>query len=62
MAATSAACASVWHFSAAKQQEHVAADRSTVRIISDNPICAPDQRSAEELNVVGRIRWFAMEI
>ena len=31
-------------------------DRPTVRIISDNPICAPCKRSA------GRIRWFAREI
>jgi hypothetical protein len=33
-----------------------------VRIISDNPIYAPYERSAEEVSVVGRIRWFAREI
>ena len=43
--------------------EHlVSADPLTVRIISDNPIYAPYERSAEEVNIVGRIRWFAREI
>jgi hypothetical protein len=40
--------------------EHVAnSDPPTVRIISDSPIYAPYERSAEEVNIVGRIRWFA---
>ena len=34
----------------------------TVRVISDNPIYAPYERSAEEVTIVGRIRWFAREI
>jgi hypothetical protein len=47
----------------AKRLEHVAsADPPLVRIISDNPIYAPYERSAEEVNIVGRIRWFAREI
>jgi hypothetical protein len=47
----------------AKRLEHVAsADPPLVRIISDNPIYAPYERSAEEVNVIGRIRWFAREI
>jgi hypothetical protein len=42
---------------------HVAsAHPPTVQIISDNPIYAPYERSAEEVSVVGRIRWFAWEI
>jgi phage repressor protein C with HTH and peptisase S24 domain len=32
------------------------------RVISDNPLYAPYERSAEEVNIVGRIRWFAREI
>jgi hypothetical protein len=40
--------------------EHVAsAYPPTVRIICDNPIYGAEDRSAEEVNVVGRIRWFA---
>jgi len=47
----------------AKRLEHVAsADPPTVRIISDNSVSALYERSAEEVNVVGRIRWFAREI
>ena len=47
----------------AKRLEHVAsADPPTVRIISDNPVYAPYERSAEEVSIVGRIRWFAREI
>ena len=37
-------------------------DPATVRIIEDNPIYAPYERSAEEVNVVGRIWWLAREI
>ena len=36
--------------------------RLTTRIAPDNPIYAPYERSADEINVVGRIRWFAREI
>jgi len=47
----------------AKRLEHVAsADPPLVRIISDNPIYAPYERSAEEVTIVGRIRWFAREM
>jgi hypothetical protein len=47
----------------AKRLDHVAsADPPMVRIISGNPIYAPYERSAEEVNVIGRIRWFAREI
>ena len=37
-------------------------DAATVRIVYDNPICAPYERSPEEVNIVGQIRWFAREI
>ena len=44
----------------AKRLENVAnSDPPTMRIISDNPVYAPYERSAEEVNIVGRIRWFA---
>ena len=44
----------------AKWLERVAnSDPPTVRTISDNPVYAPHERSAEEANIVGRIRWFA---
>ncbi len=47
----------------AKWLEHVAsADPPTVRFISDIPNYGPYERSSEEVNVVGRIRWFAREI
>ena len=47
----------------AKRLEHVAnSEPPTVRVISDNPLYAPYERSAEEVNIVGRIRWFAREI
>jgi hypothetical protein len=43
--------------------EHVAgADPPTVQINSDNPVYAPDERSAEEVTIVGRIRRFAREM
>jgi phage repressor protein C with HTH and peptisase S24 domain len=32
------------------------------RIISDNPMYAPYERSAEEVKIIGRIRWFAREM
>jgi phage repressor protein C with HTH and peptisase S24 domain len=47
----------------AKRLEHVAsAEPPLVRIISDNPLYAPYERSAEEITIVGRIRWFAREM
>ena len=47
----------------AKRLEHVASsDSPTVRILSDNPLYAPYERAAEEVNIVGRVRWLAREI
>ena len=47
----------------AKRLEHVAnSEPPLVRIISDNPIYAPYERSADEVTIIGRIRWFAREI
>jgi hypothetical protein len=47
----------------AKRLDHVASvDPPLVRIISDNPICAPHERSAEAITIVGRIRWVVREI
>ncbi len=47
----------------AKRLEHVAnSDPPMVRIISDNPIYAPYERTAEEITIIGRIRWFAREM
>ncbi|MGB8529236.1 MAG: hypothetical protein WCD75_20830, partial [Rhodoplanes sp.] len=33
-----------------------------VRIISDNPLYKPYEGSGEEVNIIGRIRWFAREM
>jgi len=33
-----------------------------MRAIAYNPLYAPYERSAEEVNIVGRIRWFARGI
>ena len=33
-----------------------------LRIVSDNPVYGSYERSVDEINVVGRIRWFAREI
>ena len=47
----------------AKRLEHVPmSDPPRLRIISDNPHYAPYECMAEEVNVVGRIRWFAREL
>lgn len=47
----------------AKRLEHVPnSEPPRVRIISDNPLYAPYEGIADEINVVGRIRWFAREI
>jgi phage repressor protein C with HTH and peptisase S24 domain len=47
----------------AKRLEHVAnSDPPRLRIISDNPFYKPYEVSSEEVNIVGRIRWFAREM
>ena len=47
----------------AKRLEHVPmSDPPRLRIISDNPHYAPYECTAEEINVIGRIRWFAREL
>lgn len=47
----------------AKRLEHIPnSDPPRVRIISDNPLYAPYEGVADEINVVGRIRWFAREL
>jgi phage repressor protein C with HTH and peptisase S24 domain len=47
----------------AKRLEHVAnSDPPRLRIISDNPFYKPYEVSGEEINIIGRIRWFAREM
>lgn len=47
----------------AKRLEHIPnSDPPRVRIISDNPFYAPYEGVAEDMNIIGRIRWFAREI
>ena len=47
----------------AKRLEHVPlSDLPRLRIISDNPHYTPYECTAEEINVIGRIRWFAREL
>lgn len=47
----------------AKRLEHIAgSDPPTLRILSDNALYAPYERSAEEVSIVGRIRWLARGI
>lgn len=47
----------------AKRLEHVPdTDPPLLRIISDNTLHSPYERTAEEVNIIGRIRWFAREI
>lgn len=47
----------------AKRLEHIPNhDPPVVRLISDNPIYSPYERTADEINIIGRIRWFAREI
>ena len=44
----------------AKRLEHIPnSDPPRVRIISDNP---PYEGSGDEVNIIGRIRWFAREM
>ena len=37
-------------------------DPPRVRINSDNPLCRPCEGSGDEVNVLGRIRWFARDM
>lgn len=37
-------------------------DPLRVRVISDNTLYSAYERTAEEINIVGRVRWFAREI
>ncbi|PKP69531.1 MAG: transcriptional regulator [Alphaproteobacteria bacterium HGW-Alphaproteobacteria-4] len=47
----------------AKRLEHVPmSDPPRVRIISDNPLYTPYEGTADEVNIIGRIRWFAREM
>lgn len=47
----------------AKRLEHIPnSDPPIVNIISDNKTYSAYERTAEEVNIVGRIRWFAREI
>jgi phage repressor protein C with HTH and peptisase S24 domain len=47
----------------AKRLEHIPnSDPPAVRVISDNKHYPEYERTAEEIHIVGRIRWFAREI
>ncbi|WP_372922874.1 helix-turn-helix transcriptional regulator, partial [Roseovarius sp.] len=47
----------------AKRLEHIPnSDPPAVRVISDNGFYSPYERTADEVHIVGRIRWFAREI
>ncbi len=47
----------------ATRLEHIPnSDPPRVRIISDNPLYKPYEGSGEEVNIIGRIRWFAREM
>ena len=47
----------------AKRLDHIPnTEPPRVRILSDNPLYAPYEGTAEEVNIIGRIRWFAREI
>ena len=47
----------------AKRLEHIPnSDPPRVRIISDNRLYKPCEGSGEEVNIIGRIRWFAREM
>jgi phage repressor protein C with HTH and peptisase S24 domain len=37
-------------------------DPPRVRITSDNPLYKPYEGSGDEVNIIGRIRWFAREM
>lgn len=47
----------------AKRLQHVPnSDPPAVRVISDNKHYPAYERTAEEINIIGRIRWFAREV
>lgn len=47
----------------AKRLEHIPnSDPPAVRVISDNAVYGPYERTVDEVHVVGRIRWFAREL
>lgn len=47
----------------AKRLEHIAnSEPPRVRIISDNSFYSPYECTCDEINIVGRIRWFAREV
>ena len=47
----------------AKRLEHIPqSDPPRVRIISDNSFYQPYECTADEVNIIGRIRWFAREM
>ena len=47
----------------AKRLEHIPnSDPPQVRIVSDNAHYSPYERLVDEMNIVGRIRWFAREM
>ena len=47
----------------AKRLENIANnDPPKVWVISDNTFYSPYERTADEINIIGRIRWFAREI
>jgi phage repressor protein C with HTH and peptisase S24 domain len=47
----------------AKRLEHIPnSDPPQVRIVSDNLHYSPYERLVDEMNIIGRIRWFAREM
>jgi phage repressor protein C with HTH and peptisase S24 domain len=47
----------------AKRLEHIPnSEPPQVRIISDNTLYSPYERTSEEISIIGRIRWFGREI
>jgi transcriptional regulator with XRE-family HTH domain len=47
----------------AKRLEHIPnSDPPAVRVISDNGLYSAYERTADEVNILGRIRWFAREM
>ncbi|WP_445809635.1 S24 family peptidase [Yoonia sp.] len=47
----------------AKRLEHIPnSDPPAVRVISDNKLYPEYERTADEIRIIGRIRWFAREM
>ena len=47
----------------AKRLEHIPnSDPPRVRVISDNTFYTPYERTADEIKIIGRVRWFGREI